>query len=186
MRRRKAGARQVRRADAAVTGSEGSGLLRVLAILLPATVVVSIGLALMLVLDLQPGAGRQRAATQAPVAGENPQVALPEYLVAASPETQEAYRFALERPEALQNMPCYCGCGGSSGHKSLHDCFLKQVGDGIVEFDQHGSGCGICVNIALDVKEQLAQGKTLSQIRAYIDSEYSSIGPGTDTPLPPE
>ena len=167
-------------------GAQGSGLLRVLAILLPATAVVSVGLALMLVLDLQPKAGRDRAAAVASVVGENAMVAMPQFVREASPETQEAYRFALEQPEALQYIPCYCGCGAQSGHKSVHDCFLKQVSQNVVEFEEHGSACGICVNIVLDVKGQLAQGKTLREIRSYVDAQYSSIGPGTNTPLPPE
>ena len=167
-------------------GSRGSGLLAALAILIPAAAIVVIGLVLASALDLRPEAGRERAATRAPVAGENPVVALPQYVLAGSPETQEAYRFALEQPEALQYIPCYCGCGGHNGHRSIHDCFLKQLGPDIVEFEEHGSGCGICVNIALDVKEQLAQGRSLSEIRSYVDGKYASIGPGTDTPLPAE
>jgi hypothetical protein len=31
-----------------------------------------------------------------------------------------------------------------------------------------------------------AEGKTLREIRAYVDKEWGQAGPATDTPLPPE
>ncbi len=186
VRRKKARLRLVRKDRLGVSVPQAGGLLSVVAMLVPAAAVVAVGVALMVVLDLRPEAGRDRATASAPVAAEDPAVAFPEYVLAASPRTQEAYRFALERPEALQYIPCYCGCGAHSGHKSVHDCFLRQVGPDIVEFEEHGASCDMCVNIVLDVKEQLAQGKSLGEIRSYIDAEYARFGPGTDTPLPPE
>jgi hypothetical protein len=51
-----------------------------------------------------------------------------------------AYRFALERPDLLSQMPCYCGCGESAGHISNLDCFIKSRNGDQVVFDQHGAG----------------------------------------------
>ncbi|MEK7247607.1 MAG: PCYCGC motif-containing (lipo)protein [Chloroflexota bacterium] len=107
---------------------------------------------------------------------------LPDYVLAADVDTQMAYRFAADRPDVMRWMVCYCGCGDHSGHKSALNCFIK---DGGREFDSHGADCQMCVNIALDAKAMTAEGRSLKDIRAYIDGKYGAIGPGTDTPLPP-
>ena len=107
---------------------------------------------------------------------------LPDYVMAAEPATQMAYEFAVARPDVLRWMPCYCGCGEHSGHKSSFNCFVEESGS---EFDPHGADCLMCVNIALDAKAMTEDGRSLKSIRAYIDGKYGAIGPGTDTPLPP-
>ena len=43
----------------------------------------------------------------------------------ASPEAQEAYRYAAAHPEILQYFPCYCGCG-EFGHRSVLDCSIRE------------------------------------------------------------
>jgi hypothetical protein len=107
---------------------------------------------------------------------------LPEYVLASDANTQMAYQFAVDRPDVMMWMVCYCGCGDHAGHKSALNCFVKDGGKG---FDSHGAGCNMCVNIALDARAMTAEGRSLRDIRAYIDGKYSNIGPGTDTPLPP-
>jgi hypothetical protein len=111
---------------------------------------------------------------------------LPDYVRAAPKDTQTAYQFALDRPDVMMWVPCYCGCGGHSGHKSAHDCFVKSGSTPTnPQFDEHGAGCGVCIGIALDAKALTGQGKSLREIRSFIDNKYSVIGPATDTPLPP-
>lgn len=44
----------------------------------------------------------------------------------ASPEAQEAYRYAVTHPEILQYFPCYCGCG-EFGHRSVLDCSVREL-----------------------------------------------------------
>jgi hypothetical protein len=111
---------------------------------------------------------------------------LPEYVMTASEDTKMAYQFALDRPDVLMWMPCYCGCGDHSGHKSAKNCFIKESSTpGNPQFDEHGASCAMCVGIALDAKTMTEEGRSLGEIRAYIDQEYGSIGPGTDTPFPP-
>lgn len=118
-------------------------------------------------------------------AGQTPG-AMPEYVLTASEDTKMAYQFALDRPDVLMWMPCYCGCGEHSGHKSSKNCFLKESSTaGNPQFDEHGASCAMCVGIALDAKRMTEEGRSLSEIRTFIDEEYGSIGPGTDTPLPP-
>ena len=74
-----------------------------------------------------------------------PMSALPSAMQNAPTNVREAYRFALANQETLQKIPCYCGCGaGHSGevpHKSVKDCFVRQVNpDGTVEWDEMGLG----------------------------------------------
>jgi hypothetical protein len=98
-----------------------------------------------------------------------------------------AYQFALERPDVMLWMPCYCGCGGHSGHRNARDCFVKATSSSSdIRFDEHGSACDVCVDIALLARQMSLAGQPLSEIRAAVDQEFSDIGPGTDTPLPPE
>jgi hypothetical protein len=112
--------------------------------------------------------------------------ALPAYVMAAGDQTALAYEFALDRPDVMLWMPCYCGCGGHSGHKNARDCFVKSSSSpGNVQFDEHGSTCDVCVNIALRAREMTLAGRPLTEIRVAVDQEFGDIGPGTDTPLPP-
>jgi hypothetical protein len=75
---------------------------------------------------------------------------LPSYAY-TNPITLNAYKFAIEHPEVLEQIPCYCGCGShgsvvSEGkpHKSIRDCFISDSG----AFDDHGSFCDMCVGDA--------------------------------------
>lgn len=109
---------------------------------------------------------------------------LPEYVQYAPQTVQIAYQFALEHPEQLIHQPCYCGCGPIGHTSSLH-CFIGGIDErGQVIFDAHGAGCGICVDIVLDVKRLSEQGYSQLEIRQYIDATYSVYGPPTNTPLP--
>ena len=44
------------------------------------------------------------------------------------PEVRQAYEVAGNHPELLEQMPCYCGCYGASGHNSNYDCFVDSHG----------------------------------------------------------
>ena len=97
----------------------------------------------------------------------------------------DAYIFALRQPRNLQYIPCYCGCV-SSGHSSNLDCFVQSgAGSANPTLDPHGLNCVTCVNIALNVKSELAKGQPLSSVRTLIDRTFKNAGPGTATPLPP-
>ena len=54
-------------------------------------------------------------------------------------KAREAYAAAKEIPEILAQLPCYCHCDQSLGHKSLHTCFEND----------HASHCAVCVDEAL-------------------------------------
>jgi hypothetical protein len=99
-----------------------------------------------------------------------------------SPDIEAAYTFAASKDgAALQWMACYCGCGSGPGHTDVRACFVSPDGSG---FDDHGSRCGICVDIVLRVQSGLAEGKDLLEIRNSIDAAYVGYTP-TDTPMPP-
>ena len=111
---------------------------------------------------------------------------MPDYVMSASEDVQMAYQFAMDHPDIMMWMPCYCGCGQHSGHKSAKNCFIKEGSTATnVQFDEHGANCQMCVTIALDTKTMTEEGRSLKEIRTYIDDKFGDIGPGTDTPMPP-
>lgn len=54
--------------------------------------------------------------------------------------TAKAYQFAIDHPDILAQIPCYCGCGQEAGHTSNLDCFIKSRNGNDVIFDDHGAG----------------------------------------------
>lgn len=104
---------------------------------------------------------------------------------AAPNVVQTAYHFAAANYETLRYIPCYCGCGLSSGHLNNYDCFVKAAKpDGWVVLDPHGLGCGTCVAITLDVIAMRDKGIPLRSIRTAIDDRWARTGPSTKTPNP--
>lgn len=102
---------------------------------------------------------------------------MPDSVQKSSVSVQEAYRFAVANPDVLSEMPCYCGCG-DMGHKSNYMCYVKEVGaDGKPVFDEHALGCSICVDITQDTMRLLKEGKSITEIKTYVDQTYSKFGP---------
>ncbi len=96
------------------------------------------------------------------------------------PKVREAYMFAMEHPEILSQIPCFCGCVNLA-HKNNLDCFL-DIND---HFVSHGSTCGGCVGVALDAKRLYLEGKSVKEIRYAIDQKYSSQHASLSTNTPP-
>lgn len=64
---------------------------------------------------------------------------LPTFVLRGSAPVQEAYAYAVDHPEVLRYIPCYCGCG-NVGHANNEDCFVdERLPDGTILFDRHGS-----------------------------------------------
>jgi len=106
-----------------------------------------------------------------------PVSALPMQMQQAPAAVRTAYQFAVTHPDALQNVPCYCGCG-AIGHKSNLACYIKEFGsDGKPVFDDHAMGCSICVDIATDVMQMTGEGKSPTDIRQQIVDTYGKFGP---------
>ena len=153
----------------------------------PSTIIVVAFAIVMATLALLSG-GKAAEPAQEPETGLSlaPESILPEMVLTYADErTIEAYRFAAAHPDLLAHQPCYCGC--NMIHDSNQACFISDIApDGAIEFDMHASGCGVCVDIALDVKRLTEEGQTQLEIRHYIDATYGDIGPGTDTEMPEE
>lgn len=75
-----------------------------------------------------------------------------------------AYQAAKDIPEILAQLPCYCHCDMSKGHKSLHTCFE----------DEHGANCGICIGEALMAHNLHRQGLKAPEIRNRVISAYGN------------
>jgi hypothetical protein len=106
-----------------------------------------------------------------------PMAGMPAEIQKAPVSVSEAYRFAVANPDALKNVPCYCGCG-AAGHTSNYSCYVKEAkSSGEVVFDQHALGCSICVDIAQDVMKMTRDGQSPKDIRTAIDQTYSQYGP---------
>jgi hypothetical protein len=89
---------------------------------------------------------------------------------------RQAYQFAVANPDVMRRIPCYCGCG-PIGHTSNYSCYVSRVDDqGHVTFDTHALGCSICVDITQDTMRLLQQGKSVDEIKAYVDTTYSKYG----------
>ena len=101
---------------------------------------------------------------------------LPPEVQSAPATVRTAYQFAAANPDVMQNIPCYCGCG-SIGHTSNYDCYVAGVdAQGAIRFDGHALGCSICVDITLDAMRLIKEGKSVPEIRAYVDSTYARYG----------
>lgn len=106
-----------------------------------------------------------------------PASSLPQEMQKAPATVRESYQFAVANPDALKNVPCYCGCG-SIGHTSNLSCYVKEFGaDGKPVFDTHALGCSLCVDIAQDVMKMTGEGKSPSAIHQAILDTYSKYGP---------
>lgn len=102
---------------------------------------------------------------------------LPAKMQSAPARVREAYQFAVANPDALKNVPCYCGCG-AMGHTSNYACYIKEVKpDGTPLFDEHALGCSLCVDIAQDVQRLTTEGKSSAQVHTFIVDTYSKFGP---------
>ena len=101
---------------------------------------------------------------------------LPAEVQSAPASVRTAYQFAAANPDVMEDLPCYCGCGGI-GHTSNYDCYVAEVAaNGKIRFDGHALGCSICVDITLDAMRLLKDGRSVPEIRAYVDATYSPYG----------
>jgi len=98
------------------------------------------------------------------------------------------YDFAAQHPEVLKFVPCYCGCG-AQGHKANESCFVarRDAKGNVLEWDTHGFGCTICVDVAREAMQLYSSGADVHSIRAAIERKWMpGNGDGrTPTPHPP-
>ena len=99
---------------------------------------------------------------------------------------EQVYEFAARHPDVLQYVPCYCGCE-REGHNGSHDCFVtSRASSGrVIEWNTHGLGCTICIDVARDAMTLHAAGASTQEIRAAIDRKYGArYTSSTPTPEP--
>ena len=76
-----------------------------------------------------------------------------------------AYQATKEIPQTLAQLPCYCHCDMSIGHKSLQSCFVTE----------HGESCGICIGEALMAYQLEKRDKLpVAEIRRRIIEAYGT------------
>lgn len=101
---------------------------------------------------------------------------LPAEVQAAPASVRTAYQFSAANDEVMKKIPCYCGCG-RIGHTSNYSCYVTQADTrGVITYDDHALGCSICVDITQDVMRLSRDGKSLPEIRAYVDATYAKYG----------
>jgi hypothetical protein len=101
---------------------------------------------------------------------------MPEEVKNSAEKVKSSYSFAAANPDILKRLPCYCGCG-AMGHRSLYDCYVSSIEPGgKINYDTHALGCSICVDIAQDAMRLLNQGKTVEQVKTYVDQTYAQYG----------
>jgi hypothetical protein len=101
---------------------------------------------------------------------------------------RETYDFAAQHGEILKYVPCFCGCG-SQGHKANESCFVarRDAKGNELEWDTHGFGCTICIDVAREAMQLYSSGADVQSIRATIEKRWASRAEGdkTPTPMPP-
>ena len=98
------------------------------------------------------------------------------------------YDFAAQHPEILNYIPCYCGCG-AQGHKANESCFVarRDAKGNVLQWDEHGFGCTICVDVARESMQLYNSGADVNSIRAAIERRWApgNAAGRTPTPAPP-
>lgn len=112
---------------------------------------------------------------------------LPSFLDNQPQQMKDIYTIAALNADLLSYIPCYCGCGVSAGHKSNKNCFIQTINsDGAIVWDDHGTKCSVCLEIAVVSAAMKKEGKSDLEIRETIDRAYDNgdYAPATDTPMP--
>ncbi len=109
---------------------------------------------------------------------------LPSFLSDKPEDMQLIYAAAAKHQTLLENIPCYCGCGEEANHQNNYDCFIfENKENGAVTWDDHGTKCGVCLEIAAQAVVDYSKGKSIEDIRQEIDDKYKE-GYATPTPTP--
>ncbi|QCT03459.1 hypothetical protein E6C60_2747 [Paenibacillus algicola] len=97
---------------------------------------------------------------------------MPQLISVYTDNTQAAYGDVGALKEILKEMKCYCGCMEDNDHDSLLRCFVADEREEGIQWSDHGALCGICLSELQDVKRLHGEGKTVEEIRSFIDKKY--------------
>jgi hypothetical protein len=111
---------------------------------------------------------------------------MPSFLKDVDPQIVKIYQAVGHNHQVVEYMACYCGCGESVGHKNNRNCFIQEVKpDGKIVWNSHAITCANCLNIAAESIVMKQEGKSLLDIRKYIDNKYKEgYAKPTPTPMP--
>lgn len=111
---------------------------------------------------------------------------LPKFLDSKPEDLQLVYEVAAHATDVLEWIPCYCGCGEAAGHRNNLNCFVAETReDGSVIWDDHGTRCLVCLEIAVESVQMHIDGSSIQEIRKYIDTKYEKgYAPPTKTDMP--
>ncbi|QSS99403.1 hypothetical protein IMZ31_15155 [Pontibacillus sp. ALD_SL1] len=109
---------------------------------------------------------------------------LPSFLDEKHEDIRTIYQGAVQHQELLEQMPCYCGCGDSVGHMNNYDCFIHDQDEQSIVWDDHGTKCNVCLEIAAKAMIEYSKGQSVEDIRTMIDETYKE-GYAKPTPTPP-
>lgn len=109
---------------------------------------------------------------------------LPSFLDKHDENMHNLYTAVAMHQDLLEKIPCYCGCSLSSEHKDNYDCFIHDnKEDGAIVWDDHATRCQACLDIAAESIIMYNDGKSIKNIRSYIDEKYEEDYP-EPTPTP--
>ena len=95
-------------------------------------------------------------------------------LADVAPNIAEHYRTAEANHDVYAQIPCYCGCERSIGHRHLADCFVRSDGKG---WDAHAAVCAVCTDESAMVHRLLGVGTDTTTIRESIIAEFGALAP---------
>ena len=145
-------------ADGTERGDDRRSIVRIVLAELALVALIFVGLAALI-----------RGASGADPADAAPAAASPTVDLADLPDaTADVYRYAADHAMHFIDIPCYCGCEHSIGHRNLEDCFVNPAGD----WDAHASGCGVCSAEAIAAREQLDAGVAIGDVRQSIIDRF--------------
>lgn len=104
---------------------------------------------------------------------------MPELLSVYTDNTQASYKAVGELEDILKELKCYCGCMDDDQklHDSLHRCFIAEKNEDGVKWTDHGAQCGTCLSELQDAKRLNDEGKSVDEIRDFIDNKYKGTAP---------
>lgn len=89
-------------------------------------------------------------------------------LSTVTPAIAADYQYAAEHLAEFAEIPCYCGCDASLGHRHLADCYVTTTG----AWDAHASGCAVCGYETAAAREQLATGVSIADVSTSIIDQF--------------
>ncbi|MCI3923827.1 PCYCGC domain-containing protein [Paenibacillus sp. TRM 82003] len=108
---------------------------------------------------------------------------LPSFLDDYTDTTRDFYLSVPLHADLLKELNCYCGCMEyNDPHDSLYRCFIVGIDDEGVHWTDHGSSCGICLMEVRDAVKMAEEGKSIEEIKAYIDKTYGGSESTAPTP----